>query len=149
MQLENRPPSREKLFWSGIADSRGVAAFVEVGRWLTIVRTQDPLRAVLNRGFAYVITAMTLIATLLALVFISIGDPIALVFLLTIPFLIIMWWLNRRGKPYGAMLYVLWCIIGIAVGMPPASYIGATTPIPLVFIFPVVAATLFIRPQAG
>jgi signal transduction histidine kinase/CheY-like chemotaxis protein len=149
MQLENRPPNREKLFWSGIAGSGGVATLVQIGRWLTIVRAQDPLRTILNRGFAYVITAMTLIATLLALVFISIGDPIAVVFLLTIPFFIIMWWLNRRGKPYGAMLYVLWCVVGIAVGMPPASYIGATTPIPLVFIFPVVAATLFIRPQAG
>jgi signal transduction histidine kinase/CheY-like chemotaxis protein len=92
---------------------------------------------------------MTLIATLLALVFISIGERTAFIFLLTLPFLIIIWWLNRRGTPYGVMLYVLWCIVGIAVAVPPSSYIGTTTPIPLIFIFPVIAATLFIRPQAG
>jgi hypothetical protein len=35
-------------------------------RWLTLVHSDDPVRAVLNRGFASVITVMLIIAIVLA-----------------------------------------------------------------------------------
>ncbi|MBX3084387.1 MAG: PAS domain S-box protein [Anaerolineae bacterium] len=50
---------------------------------------------------------------------------------------------------YGIVLTVIWGIISIVVGAEPSTYVGTNTPIPLVFIFPMVIATLFLRPQAG
>jgi signal transduction histidine kinase len=146
LTTSSRPGSS---WWAWLASRPAVDRLVRAWRWLTFVRADDPLRLALNRGFSYVITSMTLIAVLLGLVLLSLGEPAALVLMITLPLFVLIWWINRRGTPYGATFYVCWCIIGIAVGMPPSSYAGATAPIPLLLIFPVVAATLFIRPRAG
>jgi signal transduction histidine kinase/DNA-binding response OmpR family regulator len=74
---------------------------------------------------------------------------VAAVLLVTLPIDAFIWWLNRRGLIYGALLLVIWFALGNALGAPPASYAGSTIPIPLIFVFPMVIATLFIRPRAG
>jgi signal transduction histidine kinase len=121
-----------------------------VWRWLTLVDAQDPVRLVLNRGFAVIIVILALSASLLVPVFLISGElSVALVLLVTLPIDVFIWWLNRRGLIYGALLLVIWFALGNALGAPPASYAGSALPIPLIFIFPMVIATMFVRPRAG
>lgn len=119
-------------------------------QWATVVHTDDPVRLVLNRGFAGILLFFIFISIWLELALIASGETAAAtVNVFSIPVLILMWWFNRRGTVYGASLYVLWVITAIILGSPPASYAGADTPIPLLLILPIIIATLFIRPTAG
>ncbi len=138
-------------FWSRIATHPTNAALIRSWKWLTFVQTSDPVRYVVNRGFAYVITVQTIIAVLLVMLFVLSGAAIGLqvVVLLGVPMNTLMWWLNRRGTTYGATIYTVWCAISSVLGSTTSSYTGADSPVPLIFIFSIVAATLFIRPRAG
>jgi PAS domain S-box-containing protein len=119
-------------------------------RWLTIIYSDDPIRLALNRGFAHIIIAFNFLSAILIFAALASGEiATALVTIVSIPIQAFIWWLNRRGTSYGAALYVLWLIAAFVLVSPPASYAGADTPIPLLLIFPIITATLFIRPQAG
>ncbi|HEX2621987.1 MAG TPA: PAS domain-containing sensor histidine kinase [Phototrophicaceae bacterium] len=118
-------------------------------QWLTLVHCDDPIRLALNRGFAHIILFFIFITIFLIFALFASGEKAAIVSVVSIPIQTFMWWLNRRGTVYGAGLYVLWVIVAFVAGSPPASYAGADTPIPLLLIFPVITATLFIRPRAG
>jgi PAS domain S-box-containing protein len=119
-------------------------------QWLTLIHCDDPIRQALNRGFAQIILFFIFISILLIFALFASGErAAAIVSVVSIPLQTFIWWLNRRGMVYGASLYVLWIIVAFVVGSPPASYAGADTPIPLLLIFPIITATLFIRPQAG
>jgi signal transduction histidine kinase/CheY-like chemotaxis protein len=115
------------------------------------VHASDPLRLVLNSGFAYVITVIILLTVLLALTIIITNGPTAEVLanLIAIPILSLAWWLNRRGTPYGTVLYVLLCVLALAGGLEPSTYAGAYPTVHVAFAFSIVIATVFIRPSAG
>ena len=119
-------------------------------QWLIMVKCDDPIRQALNRGFAPIIIFFIIISV--GFVFVTfwsgdIGGGIVTVF--SIPLQMFVWWLNRRGTTYGATIYVVWLIAAFVLVSPPASYAGADTPIPLLLIFHIIIATLFIRPIAG
>src|SRR4051812_21524405 len=109
---------------------RNTRLFLALGRgwqWLTLVDADDPVRLVLNGGFAAIIVILVLAASLLVPVFLISGElSVALVLLITLPIDVFIWWLNRRGLMYGALLLVIWFALGNALGAPPSSYAGST-----------------------
>ncbi|MEP7285557.1 MAG: PAS domain-containing sensor histidine kinase [Chloroflexota bacterium] len=118
--------------------------------WLTFVEADDPVRYLLNRGFATILVVFALIdALLVPVLFLSDEHGGMLVALVALPIFFLMGWLNRRGTVYGAGLFTVWTILGVVLASKPSSYAGANTPIPLLLIFPIVTASLFIRPQAA
>jgi signal transduction histidine kinase/CheY-like chemotaxis protein len=150
MQLASPPPNPDTHAAARSAGRLESPMPRRIWRWLTLVNAQDPVRLVLNRGFAIIIVILALSASLLVPVFLISGElSVALVLLVTLPIDVFIWWLNRRGLIYGALLLVIWFALGNALGAPPASYAGSEIPIPLIFIFPMVIATLFVRPRAG
>jgi PAS domain S-box-containing protein len=116
---------------------------------LIFVNAADPLRRLLNRGFATIVVVLVGFVVVLALTLFLVHDPALPVILLTSPVYFVAWWLNRRGTVYGIMLVVIWSTVAIVFGVEPTTYAGVNTPVPLIFIFPMVIATLFFRPQAG
>src|SRR3954453_13178087 len=83
-------------------------------RWATLIHTDDPVRQVLNQGFASILIFFIFICVWLGLALSASGESAAtLVAFVGIPVLILMWWLNRRGTVYGASLYVPSAIVGI------------------------------------
>ena len=113
------PPGSSRL-----ANSRWGSALGRAWHKLTLVHADDPVRYVLNRGFAYVLTVLILSLLLLALVAIPSNAPLGLkvVILLAFPLLGVIWWLNRQGTVYGAMLYVFMVATFSAFGSTPSSY---------------------------
>lgn len=125
-------------------------AVYRLWQWLTLVRCDDPIRQALNRGLAPIIIFFILITIVFVFVTFLSGDVgSGIVTLISIPTQMFIWWLNRRGTIYGAAMYVLWLLVAFVLVSPPASYAGADTPIPLLLIFHIIVATLFIRPIAG
>jgi PAS domain S-box-containing protein len=119
---------------------------------LLYVRSADPVRRALNRGFAIVILFSIAILALLGPVLLALGEVAAgTVCLAAIPLYVFMWHLNRRGTTYAAMIYVGYAIASIAVvaGSDPVTFAGGSTPLPLILGFAVVVAAVFIRPNAG
>jgi signal transduction histidine kinase/CheY-like chemotaxis protein len=150
MQLTNPAPNTDRPPSPRSANNIGVTTLRHAWKWLTLVQADDPVRLVLNRGFAAVITIVILLNAVLGpALLMSDETAAALVTLVSIPFYTFLWWLNRRGTVYGATLFVLWAAIGITLGSIPSSYASANAPIPLIFVFPMIIATLFIRPRAG
>ena len=151
MQLTNPPPNTDSASSSGVANKLRVTILRHAWQWLTLVRATDPVRAVLNRGFAYVITTITLILILLNLATLlsSVPTITKMVILAAIPFHLLMWWLNRRGTIYGAVLAVIWFVLATALGTARTTYAGEFPVVHVLFMFSIVVATLFIRPRAG
>ncbi|MBZ0280498.1 MAG: hypothetical protein K8L97_07130, partial [Anaerolineae bacterium] len=118
-------------------------------QWLTLIHCDDPIRRALNQGFAQIILFFIFISIFLIFALFASGERAAIVSIVSIPLQILLWWLNRRGTVYGASLFALWVIVAFVAGSPPASYAGADTPIPLLLIFPIITATLFVRPRTG
>ncbi|MBZ0286442.1 MAG: PAS domain S-box protein, partial [Anaerolineae bacterium] len=119
-------------------------------QWATLIQSNDPVRHALNRGFAHIILLFILISIVFIFASFATGEIAAgTVTIFSVGVQMLIWWLNRRGTIYGAALYVLWLIATFVLVSSPASYAGADTPIPLLLIFPVATATLFIRPRAG
>jgi PAS domain S-box-containing protein len=118
--------------------------------WLLLVHSDNPIRRVLNRGFAVVIVLAVLIAGSMVPILVASGEPVgAVATLVGLPLHLFVWWLNRRGASYAAAVYTVWLVVGIVLGSSPESYARADAPIPLLIVIPVVTATLFVRPQAG
>ena len=116
------------------------------------VRSDDPVRRAINRGFIVVITIFFFISLSLVPVLILSGELLAAAangVSLCLTFLI--WRLTRTGSTYGAILYVGWMIIGLTlfVGAEATTIAAADAAIPLILAFPVVVAAAFIRPAAG
>jgi signal transduction histidine kinase len=132
-------------------NSSGIVILRRVLQWLMLVQTGDPVRLVLNRGYASIIILEIFAAALLTFVYILTGRPHAeiAVVLVAIPLFILFWWFNRRGTTYGAIGFVLVCAFGTAIGVPPAQYAGVIPVVHVTFMFSIVSATLFIRPRAG
>ena len=118
-------------------------------QWLILVHSDDPVRAVLNRGFAGLSTALMLPLVIMIVAFVISGEtPGLLVTLITAPCLVFVWWLNRRGSAYGAAIFVLWTVVALVLGTPPSSYVTTlSTPIPLLPILPILIAALFVGPK--
>lgn len=138
-------------FWSRIAAHPVISLIIRGWRWLLFVQTNDPVRYVVNRGFAYVIIVQITAAFLLGILFIVSRASIELqvVMLIAVPLQIFLWWLNRRGTIYGATVYAIWCALSSVLASTPTSYTSPDSPVPLIFIFSIIAATLFVRPLAG
>lgn len=151
MQHMNLPPTTDSAFAPPIADTKKVSSLRRTWQWLTLVRADDPLRAVLNRGFAYMITTLTLILILLNLATLLSNAPTItkIVILAAIPFHLLMWWLNRRGTIYGTIVAVIWFVFATALGFRPSTYAGELPIVHVAFVLSIVFATLFIRPRAG
>jgi PAS domain S-box-containing protein len=146
----NSSESEHQSFRMVLKPHLALKAVRQFWQWLTLIHCDDPIRKALNQGFAQIILFFIFISILLIFALFASGErAAAIVTVVSIPLQSFIWWLNRRGMVYGASLYVLWLIVAFVVGSPPASYAGADTPIPLLLIFPVITATLFIRPQAG
>jgi PAS domain S-box-containing protein len=144
-------PSAHKRPLLQMLRPRGIApALLHGWHWLMIIDSDDPIRLALNRGFAYIIIVFNLMSVIFIFAAFANGEIAAgIVTIVSVPVQVFIWWLNRRGTIYGAAFYVLWLIAAFVLVSPPASYAGADTPIPLLLIFPIITATLFIRPQAG
>lgn len=127
-----------------------ISALRQGWRWLLMVYSDDPIRLALNRGFAQIIIAFNVLSVIFIFAAFATGEfTLALVTIISVLVHVFIWWLNRRGTIYGAAFYVLWLIVSFVLVSPPASYAGADTPIPLLLIFPIITAALFIRPRAG
>jgi PAS domain S-box-containing protein len=139
----------EHAFVGRFAQHPTIITLRRIWQQLTWVNALDPLRRLLNQGFATIVIVMIGFSTLLAVTLFLVNDPALPIFLFTTPIYIFVWWVNRRGKEYGILMVVGWSILAIVFGTIPSTYVGINTPIPLVFIFPMSVATLFLRPIAG
>ncbi len=149
METTDYPSSEHWAIGGRNINNSAIVTLRRAWQWLTYVHAVDPVRLVLNQGFAVVITLTGLISVLLWFVLTITNDRSAVVLMVTFPVWVFTWWLNRRGTVYGTWLIVFWSVMGLTFGPLPASSIGADTPTPLVLMFPILVATLFIRPQAG
>lgn len=121
-----------------------------VWQWLILIHSKDPIRQALNQGFASIIIFfMSISIGFVFVTFLSREIGNGIITLVSIPLQMFIWWLNRRGTIHGAAIYVIWLIAVFVLVSPPDSYTGADTPIPILLIFPIIIATLFIRPIAG
>jgi PAS domain S-box-containing protein len=149
MQTES-PASKRQVFWTYLVPRSIRVPVSRFWQWATLIHSDDPIRHALNRGFAHIIIGFTSLTIPLIFALFASGEGAAAVLsIVSLPIQALTWWLNRRGTIYGAGLYVLWLIAAFVLVSPPETYAGADTPIPLLLIFPVITATLFIRPQAG
>jgi signal transduction histidine kinase len=114
-------------------------------RWWTTVKTDDPLRLVLNQGL---ITTLSVLIPLNILALLTTSSPDLLLFGDLFALLLAVW-LARRGTPYGALLFTLVAIVGNALALDPASLLTKDYPVPMVLLFPAILATLFVAPHAG
>jgi signal transduction histidine kinase len=136
--------------WHRFTNSSVARLIRRTWRWLTLVHTSDPLQQILNSAFAGVVVTLFLFSFILIPLTLIFNEPlVTLVSFVTLPFYILLWWLNRQGTVLGAVLMVGWMILTLIVGMTPSSYTAIDSPIPLVLIFPVLIAALFVRPQAA
>lgn len=148
MQPKSSAHERHSL-WMLRLRNIGIAP-LRTWRWLTIVHSDNPIRLALNRGFAHIIIAFNVLSAIFIFASLAVGESAsAVVTIFSVLVHTFIWWLNRRGTTYGATLYVFWLIATFVLVSPPASYAGADTPIPLLLIFPIITASLFIRPRAG
>jgi len=120
-------------------------------RCLGEVHSADPVRRSLNRGLAWVILAIALLAGLMAGVLAWIGRPPAIVAVAaaTVPMCVLCWWLNRRGDTGGALAFAGLLIVATSAGIDPHLYAGPVPVVDIAFMYSVVAAALFVRPAAG
>ena len=95
---------------------------LRIWKWLTRVDTDDPVRHMLNHGFAAVLVVLTLIGMILAPVLIASGEPAGWAILLILPLHLLCWWFNRRGNVNGELVYVLWVAIPLALGSIPSGF---------------------------
>jgi signal transduction histidine kinase/DNA-binding response OmpR family regulator len=144
-------PPTKRVFWSRITNSAWGISIRRGWQWITRVKSDDPVRYVLNRGFAYFISVLTLILILLALATVTANGftAEALAQLITIPVFGVSWWLNRQGTSYGAALFAFDSAIANAIGINPIDYAGLRPTVLVPFVFPILVSTLFIRPRAG
>src|SRR5262245_9269851 len=125
MQLINSSSTPETGATSDVPTKGVLAAFRHAWQWLLFVIFNDPVPHVLYRCLAAIITVLTLFSMLLFFTCMASGEIItAMLCLAAMPFQILMWWLNRRGLVYGALLFVVWCVIGTTLGSIPSSYAG-------------------------
>jgi PAS domain S-box-containing protein len=150
LAVQSKPSARERYFLRMLRPRVIARALWRGWRWLTTVYSDDPIRLALKRGFAHIILAFNFISVILIFAAFATGEiAVAMVTIVSVPMQVFIWWLNRRGTTYGSVLYTFWLLAAFVLVSPPASYAGADTPIPLLLIFPIITATLFIRPQAG
>jgi PAS domain-containing protein len=151
MRIMQPTPSTDNASSDSTAGNPGAAALRRAWQWMTLINTDDPVRLALNHGFAYVIITLTLILMLLNLTTLLSNAPTItkIVILAAIPFHLLMWWLNRRGTIYGAIVAVIWFVFGTALGFTPSTYAGELPIVHVAFMLSIVVATLFIRPRAG
>lgn len=150
MQSPDALDTVKNSLWQDIINSNWAKAVRRSWQWLTLVHSSDPLQHTLNSAFANVL----IVIFLANLIFIPIAAAlheslIVIVSILSVPFYILLGWLNRKGTIFGGFLVVVWMIIILVAGLSPSSYTGMDSPIPLVLIFPVLIGALFIRPQAA
>jgi PAS domain S-box-containing protein len=149
MQLTNPSPNVKSSTETSIIPNRVSSHVRRAWDWLTHVKSDDPVRLALNRGFATIIVFLLCADIMVTPVFFALNDPAAFVSAPAIAVFLFIWWLNRRGTALGITLLVVWTAITTPLGSVPATYVEHNGAIPLVLIFPIVAATLFIRPRAG
>src|SRR5215213_2908388 len=151
MRIMKATPSIDNANSDPTAGNPGASALRRAWQWLTLIHADDPVRYVLNRGFAHIITIIILFTVLLTLITLTNAGLATegIVQLSTIPLVLLAWWLNRRGTVYGAGIYVAMCVFATATGLAPSQYAGEHPTVHVAFVFSIVAATLFIRPRAG
>jgi signal transduction histidine kinase len=120
-------------------------------RWCCAVDTADPVRRTLNQGFAILIGCFIPIAIVQFLVFLVYRkSPFDIVLMLIVLLLLVgCWWWNRRGAVRGTIVFIALAMAAVAIFMPPSSYASIDEPVPLLFLVPIVVATLFVTPRAG
>jgi signal transduction histidine kinase/ActR/RegA family two-component response regulator len=130
---------------------RVLLPFSQALRQLGDVRSADPVRRSLNRGLAWVILTIALLAGLMAGVLAWIGRPpsVVMVAAVTVPLCALCWWLNRRGDTAGALAFAGLLIAATTLGIDPHLYAGRVPVVDIAFMYSVVAAALFVRPAAG
>jgi signal transduction histidine kinase/ActR/RegA family two-component response regulator len=119
--------------------------------WLGQVHAADPVRRALNAGFAWVLLTMALLAVLMGITLIAIGRPafIAGTALATAPLCLLCWKVNRSGSVAGAVGFVLLMAAATAFAIDPHLYAGPVPVVDVAFMYSIVAAALFVRPNAG
>jgi signal transduction histidine kinase/CheY-like chemotaxis protein len=151
MNLSATSPNPLQLFWSRFASTSMGNALIRAGRWWVKVQSDDPIRRVLNGGFSIIIGALEVNIVLLALSVWATGGSSTeiLTDVISIPVMLLAWFLNRKGTVYGTVLFVFLCAAGTAVAVDPHTYAGPIPSTHAVFLFSIIAAALFIRPSAG
>src|SRR5690349_13946839 len=152
MEFSSLPTNPRKSLWTQLAEKRVILRLQTFWRWLTLIRSDDPVRRVLNRGFATVLIILCTLVFLLMPALLLGGELSA--FLIAVVWglvSLLMGWLNRRGTIYGAVLFTILFVVAVPLALPPANYVGseADSSLSLLLAIPIMAATLFIRPWAG
>jgi signal transduction histidine kinase len=151
--MESTIPSSnsQRLSPINFGSNRWLAKILQAWQWLTLVHSDDPLRLILNRGYAYINTFLLIFDCLLLppnILGKSSTNEI-IVILLAIPMFVLAGLLNRRGTVYGAALFAFVTCFSSPLGLRPSEYAGIHPTIHVAFMFPIVIAVLFIRPRAG
>lgn len=115
--------------------------------WLTVT-TDDPVRLVLNQGLLTTLSVLLLI-NIAAIVAFAQDPAYLLIVLCDLSALLLAVWLTRRGTTYGAILFTLVAIGSSAAALEPQSFLVDSAPVPMILLFPVIVATLFITPRTG
>jgi hypothetical protein len=137
--------------WPHIPSSPSITALRRTWQWLTLVRTDDPVRKVLNRGFAVLLALWIVGGIAAAIADIVLGMPLTFVIVngSILGLSLVAWWLNRRGSSFGALILALTLMIGMVTITDPATYAGPQPVVHVVFAGAFILAALFVSPRAG
>jgi PAS domain S-box-containing protein len=131
--------------------TRVLAAARAAWRWWCTVYTDDPVRRVLNRGFA---TTLGIVLVILVVAFVVTASQPEMTGSATAtaaiaPVTALAWWLNRRGTAHGAALMSIAVALAIGTVYDPFDFGPDFPVIHATYIFSAVIAALFVSPPAG
>jgi hypothetical protein len=137
--------------WPHIPSGPRITALRRAWQWLTLVRTDDPVRRVLNRGFAALLALWLVGGIAAAIADIVLGMPLTFVIVngSILGLSLVAWWLNRRGSSFGALILALTLMIGMVTITDPATYAGPQPAVHVVFAGAFILTVLFVSPRAG
>jgi len=121
--------------------------------WLLHVETNDPVRRVLNRGMAVIaVVVIGLIPCMMPVYLATNLSTTAIISILTAAIIITgVWWMNRKGSPFGAVLFsITICSINV-ISYDPQTYVSVQgNPVTHAgLLFPVALVTAFANPWWG
>lgn len=126
---------------------RLIAPFQCAMHWCLIIKTNDPVRKILNGGLAITLIALMPILLLTAAGFYIFFNDFGLTLIWPVV-CVVAWFLNRQGTVWGAALMVIVAAFGSVAIVSPHSYLDREWVIvDAIFVFPMIIAALFISPR--
>jgi signal transduction histidine kinase len=126
------------------------ARFAPIHKRFFTVRSQDPMRRMLNQGALYVLAIwcfLLVVVTIWAIInnwWLYVVEDLAVM-----PFMALCWWLTQRGKTIGIGVITTVLTAAIILDGSLIRSVGGYHMIDVIALMPIVLAALFIVPRAA